>query len=80
MQLLICITESLLLLLTVHNLKIVIRENFKNVILHSDQGCQYTSKEFITFCHENKIGQSMSHAGCPYDNAVIERFYNTFKN
>ena len=22
----------------------------------------------------------MSRAGCPYDNAVIERFYNTFKN
>ena len=24
--------------------------------------------------------QSMSRAGCPYDNAPMERFYNTFKN
>lgn len=22
----------------------------------------------------------MSRAGCPYDNAVMERFYNTFKS
>lgn len=22
----------------------------------------------------------MSHAGCPYDNAPMERFYNTLKN
>ena len=50
------------------------------LILHSDQGSQYTSKEFIDFCCKNNIKQSMSRAGCPYDNAVIERFYNTFKN
>lgn len=26
------------------------------------------------------IKQSMSKAGCPYDNAPMERFYNTFKS
>ena len=26
------------------------------------------------------IQQSMSKAGCPYDNAPMERFYNTLKN
>lgn len=26
------------------------------------------------------ITQSMSKAGCPYDNAPMERFYNTFKS
>ena len=36
----------------------------KNLILHSDQG----------------ITQSMSKAGCPYDNAAMERFFNTFKS
>ncbi|MCP1226333.1 IS3 family transposase, partial [Sebaldella sp. S0638] len=68
--------------LAVDTLKIAMkrRENFRNVILHSDQGSQYTSKEFIDFCCKNNIKQSMSRAGCPYDNAVIERFYNTFKN
>ena len=52
----------------------------KGLILHSDQGVQYTSWEFVTFCREHGITQSMSRAGCPYDNAPMERFYNTFKN
>ena len=52
----------------------------KNVILHSDQGSQFTSKEFTLFCKENNVIQSMSHAGCPYDNAPMERFFNTMKS
>ena len=52
----------------------------KGLILHSDQGSQFTSKEFNTFCNENKIQQSMSRAGCPYDNAPMERYYNTLKS
>ena len=32
------------------------------------------------FCEKNHVQQSMSRAGCPYDNAPMERFYNTFKN
>jgi transposase InsO family protein len=52
----------------------------KGIILHSDQGRQYTSKDFNDFCSDNNVQQSMSKAGCPYDNAVMERFYNTFKN
>jgi len=51
-----------------------------NLILHSDQGSQYTSKEFTEFCQEAGITQSMSKAGCPYDNAPMERYYNTLKN
>ena len=50
------------------------------LILHSDQGSQYTSKEFTEFCSKEKITQSMSKAGCPYDNAPMERYFNTFKN
>ena len=53
---------------------------WKGHILHSDQGSQYTSKDFHDFCSKNKVQQSMSRAGCPYDNAPMERFYNTFKN
>ncbi len=48
--------------------------------LQTDQGSQYTSKDFNEFCEKKHIQQSMSKAGCPYDNAVMERFYNTFKN
>ena len=52
----------------------------KGLILHSDQGSQFTSKDFTEFCEKNHVQQSMSHAGCPYDNAPMERFYNTLKN
>ena len=52
----------------------------EGLILHSDQGCQYTSWEFVSYCREKKIIQSMSKAGRPYDNAPMERFYNTLKN
>lgn len=50
------------------------------LILHSDQGSQFTSKEFVDFCNSNKITQSMSKAGYPYDNAPMERYFNTLKN
>ena len=52
----------------------------EKVILHSDQGVQFTSWEFVSFCKDNNVTQSMSKAGCPYDNAPMERFYNTFKS
>lgn len=42
------------------------------LILHSDQGVQFTSWEFVMFCREQKITQSMSKAGCPYDNAPMK--------
>jgi putative transposase len=56
------------------------KENYPKVILHSYQGVQFTSWEFVNFCKENNITQGMSKAGCPYDNAPMERFYNTFKS
>lgn len=52
----------------------------EGLILHSDQGCQFTSWDFIHYCKSKGIYQSMSKAGCPYDNAPMERFYNTLKN
>jgi len=50
------------------------------LMLHSDQGSQYTSKEFTEFCENLGITQSMSKAGYPYDNAPMERYFNTLKN
>ena len=49
------------------------------MILHSDQGSQFTSKEFVSFCDKNGVIQSMSRPGCPYDNAPMERYFNTLK-
>jgi len=51
----------------------------RNFILHSDQGCQFTSLNFILYCNEHGIQQSMSRAGCPYDNAPMERYFNSLK-
>ena len=48
-------------------------------LLHSDQGSQFTSKEFDDFCKGHGITQSMSRPGCPYDNAPMERYFNTLK-
>lgn len=50
------------------------------LILHSDQGSQFTSKAFIEFCESVHVIQSMSKAGYPYDNAPMERYFNTLKN
>lgn len=54
--------------------------NLNKLLLHSDQGSQYTSKEFTEFCESLNITQSMSKAGYPYDNAPMERYFNTLKN
>ena len=50
------------------------------LILHSDQGSQYTSKAFIEFCESAHVSQSMSKAGYPYDNTPMERYFTTLKN
>lgn len=41
------------------------------LILHSDQGSQYTSKAFTEFCESINVTQSMSKAGYPYDYGAI---------
>ena len=56
------------------------RKRSNGLILHSDQGSPYTSKAFTNFCEEHDLTQSMSKAGCPYDNAPMERYFNTLKN
>ena len=49
------------------------------LLIHTDQGCQFTSSTFRDFCTSRKITQSMSRAGYPYDNAPMERYFNTLK-
>lgn len=68
--------------LAIETLKIALEKEKPQgeLILHSDQGCQFTSWSFADYCKTKGIRQSMSKSGCPYDNAAMERFYNTFKN
>ncbi len=46
--------------------------DLSKLLVHSDQGRQYTSKEFTEFCEDLGITQSMSKAGYPYDNALLD--------
>ncbi len=48
-------------------------------IINSDQGCQYTSDEWITMLTENKIQISMDGKGRWADNIFIERFWRSLK-
>jgi hypothetical protein len=36
------------------------------LLIHSDQGSQYTPKEYTEFCEKLGIARSMSKAGYPY--------------
>jgi putative transposase len=50
-----------------------------NVILHSDQGCQYTSIAFGRRCQEACVRPSMGSIGDAYDNALCESFFATLE-
>ncbi|SFQ31292.1 Integrase core domain-containing protein [Salibacterium halotolerans] len=50
------------------------------VILHSDQGAQYTSYAFQASAKENGITTSMSRKGNCFDHAVIESFHSSIKS
>ena len=52
----------------------------KGMIVHSDQGFQYTHKFLGNKLSNLQIKQSMSRKGTPLDNAVIECFFGIFKS
>lgn len=51
----------------------------KPQILNSDQGCQFTSQQYIDFVKENGIRQSMDGKSRWADNTMIERWFRSFK-
>jgi len=51
----------------------------QEVIIHSDQGVQYTSDECQRFMKEHHLVSSMSRRGNCYDNAVAESFFHSLK-
>ena len=50
------------------------------LLLHSDQGVQYSSAGYTNLLKSYNVIQSMSRAGTPRDNAVIESFFGRFKD
>ena len=49
------------------------------VMVHSDQGSQYCSRDFRALLLTNNCVQSMSRRGNCWDNAVTESFFHTLK-
>ena len=48
-------------------------------IINSDQGCQFTSNDWVNFLKENDIKISMTGKGRCLDNVYIERFWRNVK-
>ena len=55
------------------------KENLGEVIMHTDQGSEYTAKNFQAACVRVGIAQSMGRAGSALDNAVIESWHSTIE-
>ena len=51
-----------------------------DVMIHSDQGCHYTSVKFRQLLEEHQIRQSMSRRGNCWDNAPQESFFGHMKD
>jgi putative transposase len=49
------------------------------VIMHTDQGSEYTAQVFRTACGRMGITQSMGRVGSALDNAVIESWHSTLE-
>lgn len=49
-------------------------------MIHSDQGCHYTSYSFISILKDKKLRQSMSRRGNCWDNAPQESFHGHMKD
>ena len=49
------------------------------LIVHTDQGSQFTSGNFQMLMKSKKAIHSESRKGNPYDNALMESFYRTIK-
>ena len=48
-------------------------------IIHSDQGSEYASKDYVALTQKLHVTQSMSAPGCPWENGYQESFYKGFK-
>lgn len=72
--------------LTTHNTQLVLNALSSAIlhrppprIIHSDQGSEYTSKDYTALTQKLQIQQSMSTPGCPWENGYQESFYKGFK-
>lgn len=55
------------------------RQPHESVLVHSDQGCQFTGHAWQTFLRDHNLISSMSRRGNCHDNAVAESFFSSLK-
>ncbi len=55
------------------------RKPAPGVMVHSDQGSQFTSSDWQSFLKEHRMVPSMSRRGNCHDNAVAESFFSALK-
>ena len=55
------------------------RKPKNRVLIHSDQGSQFTSKDWASFIRAHNLEYSMSRRGNCHENAVAESFFNLLK-
>jgi len=60
-------------------LRQAVAEHGEPEIINSDQGSQFTCKEYVDFLKEEQIRISMDGKGRALDNIFIERFWRTIK-
>ena len=51
----------------------------ENLIFHTDNGSNYTSKSFRDYLKKLRVTQSFSRPHIPYDNSVMESFFSNMK-
>jgi putative transposase len=57
-----------------------LKTGFKPEVMNSDQGVQYTSRDFITILKRECIAISMSGRGRCWDNIFVERLWRSLKH
>lgn len=61
------------------NEALIKEKDVHELILHSDQGFQYTSYEYKAICESNGITISMARKGTPIDDSPIESWHSLLK-
>ena len=65
--------------LTINALLSAVHKHPPSEIIHSDQGSEYLSKDYIELATNLGIRLSMSEKGSPWENGYQESFYSQFK-
>lgn len=69
------VLETVNILIDIHGISLQ-----AETIIHSDQGCHYTSRKFIDIIKDSGLRQSMSRRGNCWDNAPQESFFGRMKD